>query len=70
LSEVTVNGGHGYWLEGSPHVFFYSNGAGTFHQENMRLATNTLVWQQGEQTLRIEGAATKDQALQIAASMH
>jgi hypothetical protein len=70
LSEVTVNGGHGYWLEGSPHVFFYSNGAGTFHQENMRLATNTLVWQQGDQTLRIEGAATKDQALQIAASMH
>jgi hypothetical protein len=35
----------------------------------MRLATNTLVWQQGDRTIRIEGPLTKAQALQIAASM-
>jgi hypothetical protein len=69
LTEVTVNGGPGYWIEGSPHVFFFTDAQGAVRDEDMRLATNTLVWQQGDRTLRIEGAATKDQALQIAASM-
>src|SRR5712692_8182926 len=70
LTEVTVNGGPGYWIEGSPHVFFFTDAQGAVHDEDMRLATNTLLWQQGDRTLRIEGAATKAQALQIAASMH
>jgi hypothetical protein len=69
LTEVTVNGGPGYWIEGSPHVFFYTDASGAFHDENMRLATNTLIWQQGDRTIRIEGAQTEAQALQIAASM-
>lgn len=69
LTEVTVNGGPGYWIEGSPHVFFFTDAQGAVHDEDMRLATNTLLWQQGDRTLRIEGAATKAQALQIAASM-
>jgi hypothetical protein len=69
LTEVTVNGGPGYWIEGSPHIFVYTDATGAFRDENMRLATNTLVWQQGDRTLRIEGPLTKAQALQIAASM-
>ncbi len=69
LTEVTVNGGPGYWLEGSPHAFFFSDSSGAVHDETMRLATNTLVWEQGDRTLRIEGAATEAQALQIAQSM-
>ena len=69
LTEVMVNGGPGYWIEGSPHVFFFTDAQGAVHDEDMRLATNTLLWQQGDRTLRIEGAATKAQALQIAASM-
>jgi len=69
LTEVTVNGGPGYWIQGSPHVFFFTDAQGAVHDEDMRLATNTLLWQQGDRTLRIEGAATKAQALQIAASM-
>jgi hypothetical protein len=69
LTEVTVNGGPGYWLEGSPHIFFYTDASGAFHDDNLRLATNTLIWQQGDRTIRIEGPLTKAQALQIAASM-
>lgn len=70
LTEVRVNGGPGYWIEGSPHVFFYTDASGAFHDDNLRLATNTLVWQQGDRTIRIEGALTEAQALQIASSMH
>lgn len=69
FTEVTVNGGPGYWIAGRPHAFFFTDRSGAFHTEDMRLATNTLVWQQGSVTLRIEGAATEAQALQIAASM-
>jgi len=69
LTEVTVNGGPGYWIEGSPHAFFFTDASGAFHDETMRLATNTLVWQQGDRTIRIEGAAAEAQALQIAQSM-
>ena len=69
LTEVTVNGGPGYWIAGSPHIFFFTDASGAFHEENMRLATNTLVWQQGDRTIRIEGPLTEAQALQIAASM-
>jgi hypothetical protein len=69
LTEVTVNGGPGYWIEGSPHIFFFTDASGAVHDENMRLATNTLVWQQGDRTIRIEGPLTKAQALRIAASM-
>lgn len=69
LTEVTVNGGPGYWIAGSPNVFFFTDAQGAVHDEDMRLATNTLLWQQGDRTIRIEGAATEAQALQIAASM-
>jgi hypothetical protein len=69
LTEVTVNGGPGYWIEGNPHVIFFKDALGNFHDENLRLASNTLVWQQGDVTLRIEGPLTKAQALQLAASM-
>jgi hypothetical protein len=33
------------------------------------LAGNTLVWQAGEQTLRLEGQLPKEEALRIAESM-
>lgn len=69
LTEVTVNGGPGYWIEGNPHVIFFKDALGNFRDENLRLASNTLLWQQGDVTLRIEGPLTKAQALQIAASM-
>ncbi len=69
LTEVRVNGGPGYWIEGSPHVFFFTDAQGAVRDEDMRLATNTLLWQQGDRTIRIEGPLTEAQALQIAASM-
>ena len=70
MQEVTVAGHHGYWLAGSPHVFFFVDASGNFRNETLRLATNTLILDVGGTVVRIEGKLTKAQALEIAASLH
>ncbi len=69
VEEVTVAGEPGYWFSGEPHFFSYRDAAGGITDERTRLAGNTLVWQRGEQTLRLEGQLSKEEALRIAASM-
>ncbi len=70
LTEVRVNGVLGYWIEGKPHQFLYRDPITKQYQtETLRLAGNTLIWEQGSVTIRIESALTKDQALRIAQSM-
>jgi hypothetical protein len=69
IDEVRVNGGHGYWIEGDPHAFVYLDSRGQGRTETTRLAGNVLLWEQGELTLRIESALSKDAVLQIATSV-
>jgi hypothetical protein len=69
LEEVTMAGHPGYWISGAPHVFFFIDEAGNFRYETLRLATNTLLIDEGGTIVRIEGDLTKAQALQIAASL-
>jgi hypothetical protein len=69
LEEVTVAGQPGYWFSGDPHYFTYQRADGRFADEGTRLAGNALVWQRGEQTLRLEGQLSKEEALRIAESM-
>lgn len=52
----------GLWIEGAPHVL-YLPGAPP------RLAANTLVWRRGELTIRLEGAASLEEAVRIARSL-
>jgi hypothetical protein len=68
VEEVTVSGGRGYWLEGTPHQFFYRDSAGNPSPETLRLAGNTLLWEQGGVTFRLEAQVARDEALRIAAS--
>jgi hypothetical protein len=70
VEEVTVGGEPGYWFSGEPHFFTYLDANGDFQEEQTRLAGNTLIWQRGELTLRIEGELSKEEALRIAESMH
>ena len=49
------------WIEGVPHVVFLPGAPG-------RLAANTLVWRTRGLTLRLEGAASREQAIRIAES--
>jgi hypothetical protein len=69
VEEVRVAGQPGYWLSGEPHFFTYQDRRGDIADEQTRLAGNTLVWQSGPQTLRLEGQLSKQEALRIAESM-
>ncbi len=69
IERVTVNGEPGFWLEGEPHEFLYLDQAGQPIIETLRLAGNTLLWTQGEITLRLEGDVTKAEAVAIASAM-
>lgn len=51
----------GVWIEGAPHVLFLPGAP-------PRLAANTLLWRRGALTLRLEGAASLDEAIRIAES--
>src|SRR5829696_5980322 len=66
---LEVDGEPAYWFSGEPHFFTYRDSAGTFREEQTRLAGNTLIWQRGELTLRLEGELSKEEALRIAESM-
>ena|SRR5205809_3378637 len=69
LEEVTVNGGRGFWLAGAPHFFFYRDASGAILQETLRLAGNTLIWEQDGVTFRLEAEISRDQALRIASTV-
>jgi hypothetical protein len=69
VEEVTVGGEPGYWFSGEPHFFTYIDAAGTLREEQTRLAGNTLIWQRGDLTLRLEGELPKEEAIRIAESM-
>jgi hypothetical protein len=69
LEAVTVAGHQGYWIAGQPHEFFFIDADGTFRNETMRLAGNTLILDDNGTIIRIEGNLTKAQALEIAQSL-
>jgi hypothetical protein len=66
---LEVDGEPAYWFSGEPHFFTYRDSAGTFREEQTRLAGNTLIWQRGDLTLRLEGELSKEEAIRIAESM-
>lgn len=61
-----VNGEPALWVEG-PHAVGYVGRDGRFRLEEARLAGNTLIWQVGTTTLRLEGDFSRAEALRIAA---
>ena len=69
VEAVTVGGEPGYWFSGEPHFFTYVDSNGSFREEQTRLAGNTLIWQRGDLTLRLEGDIPKAEAIRIAESM-
>ena len=69
IEQVSVGGSRGYWLEGKPHLVVFRNQRGEVQTGTLRLAANTLLWQRGTTTLRLEGKLTKEQAIAIAESV-
>jgi hypothetical protein len=68
VTRVTVNGQPGWWVEGGYHAFYYRDQTGTVVNTSVRLAGNTLFWEQGI-VLRVEGAPDLDAALRVAESL-
>jgi hypothetical protein len=68
VREVEVAGTRGYWVEGE-HTLSYLDARGHPVEERSRLAGNTLLWQVGEVTFRLESALSMEEAIRIAESM-
>jgi len=69
IDQVTVAGHPGYWIAGTPHIFSFIDAAGKVRFETLRLASNTLLVDEGGVIVRIEGDLTKAQATKIAESL-
>jgi hypothetical protein len=69
VQRVRVNGGPGVYLSGGPHEVFFRDSRGAFYADSMRLPGEVLLWQQGPLTMRIEGATSLSQALELARSL-
>src|SRR5215217_4423008 len=69
VRSVTVGGEPGFFFSGEPHFFSYQDTSGQFREEQTRLAGNTLIWQRGDLTLRLEGDLPLAEAVRIAGSM-
>jgi hypothetical protein len=69
LDEVSIDGEPGYWFEGEPHVVGFADDTGRDFSDNSRLAGNTLVWERGPLTLRLESALSKAEAVRIARAL-
>lgn len=67
--RADVDGKFGVWVSGEPHAFVYRDERGQIREETGRLVGNTLLWQDGDLTVRIEGDLSKDEALEIARSV-
>jgi hypothetical protein len=59
----------GVWIEGAPHFFFYRDPDGSVREDSLRLAGNVLLVERGPLLARIEGAPSKQRALEIADSL-
>ncbi len=69
LEPVQVNSNPGYWISGKPHGFFFLDSKGNPREDTFRLARDVLIWNQGSLLVRIESALTKEQSLELAATM-
>jgi len=67
VTEVDVGGATGYWFFGAQHVFVYVDATGSYRDEDLRLAGETLVFERSGVLVRIEGAKNQGDALRIAA---
>lgn len=67
VQVVDVNGSQAVWVPG-PHSVTYLGRDGGYHEESAHLAANTLIWQSGRVTLRLEGAFSLPAALAVARS--
>ena len=69
IQAVEVDGKPGYWIADGPHVVLFRAQDGSFHDYELRVAGNVLLWVDGDVTLRLEGQLTRDEAIELASAV-
>jgi hypothetical protein len=69
VEPVRIDEGSGYWITGTPHVYFYVTPDGEHVEEGRRWVGDALIWQRGDMTYRIETSLGRDAAIRIAESL-
>lgn len=64
-----VHGLTAWWVEGGDHFFFYRDAEGRVVDSTLRLASATLIWEEGGVTYRVEGAPSLADAVRVAESL-
>jgi hypothetical protein len=65
LEQVHIGSTTGWWTP-KPHQVVTVDASGTEHTDEPRVAGQTMLWQKGKVTLRLEGNLTIDRATEIA----
>ncbi|MBI5035531.1 MAG: hypothetical protein HZB51_33825 [Chloroflexi bacterium] len=70
IEETNVNGERALWLVGAPHLLVYIDANGRPRPQSERTVNvNTLAWESGEVTYRLETTASKEEAIGFAESL-
>lgn len=70
LAELTVDGAKAFWLQGDFHLLKYRDASGQERVEMERVVKdNTLAWEVGDVTYRLETSLPLEEALKIARSL-
>lgn len=70
VAPVTVNGQPGYWIEGGERVVTVNGPDGTPRSGTQRIVlSQALIWSEGGLYRRVEGVASRAEALGLAAEM-
>jgi hypothetical protein len=69
VMDVSIDGTAGFWIAGGPHDVAYLGPDGEIRPNTLRVSGNSLLWERGEVTLRMESMLSRDRAVAIAASV-
>jgi len=69
VEPVRVGTSSAYWISGEPHLVLLLDPSGNVIEDRTRLAGDTLLWERGRVSLRLESGLGKGWALRIARSM-
>jgi hypothetical protein len=69
VTSASVRGHAAWWVAGGDHYFFYRDANGAQVDSTLRLAGDTLIWEEGGVTHRVEGAPSLADAVRVAGSL-
>ena len=69
IERLRMDGDRAVWIEGAPHLFFYRPPDSDFAESELRLANSVLLLERGKLLVRLEGAFSRERALELARSL-